>query len=179
LFGVQASGNTFVYVLDRSASMKNLQNRPINAAKAELLASLAQLGSLHRFQIIFYNEDPMTFAPVAGLPATLQFASPENKLLAAKFIAQIMPQGSTRHFAALEMAIRMTPDAVYLLTDAAEPMLTASELRTIERRNRGTAIHAIEFGSGPDLGDDNFLRQLARQNNGQHLYVDITALPSN
>jgi len=34
----------------------------------------------------------------------------------------------------------------------------------------------IEFGSGPASGRTNFLQQLARQNQGQYVYVDVTKL---
>jgi hypothetical protein len=71
----------------------------------------------------------------------------------------------------------MRPDVIFFLTDAAEPQLTPRELTDIQRRNRSEAtIHSIEFGSGPFRGGDNFLVRLARQNHGQHVYVDITKL---
>jgi hypothetical protein len=44
--------------------------------------------------------------------------------------------------------------------------------------NRRTSINAIEFGYGPQSGADNFLVRLARQNNGMHVYVDVSQLPS-
>ena len=38
-------------------------------------------------------------------------------------------------------------------------------------------INTIEFGYGPATESDNFLIRLARQNHGQHVYVDISQLP--
>ena len=77
----------------------------------------------------------------------------------------------------LLMALALRPDIVYFLTDADEPQLSAEELAEIGRANKGTQIHAIEFGFGPESGDNNFLKRLARQNGGQHAYVDISKLP--
>jgi hypothetical protein len=38
-------------------------------------------------------------------------------------------------------------------------------------------INTIEFGVGPALDRDNFMKRLARQNAGRHVYVDVTQLP--
>jgi hypothetical protein len=67
---------------------------------------------------------------------------------------------------------------VFFLTDAAEPELSPAELEELRRINAGTVINTIEFGAGPALGGDNFLKKLARQNDGQHVYVDVTRLPA-
>ena len=44
-------------------------------------------------------------------------------------------------------------------------------------RKAGASINTIEFGAGLSQGGDNFLKKLARQNGGHHVYVDITKLP--
>ncbi len=75
------------------------------------------------------------------------------------------------------MALGLRPDVIFFLTDADEPQLTADELAAIARANKGTQINAIEFGFGSPAGGDNFLKRLARQNGGQHAYVDISKLP--
>jgi hypothetical protein len=77
----------------------------------------------------------------------------------------------------LKLALALQPDVIFLLTDAEEPSLNSSELAAIRRQNRaGTSINAIEFGSGPFRGGENFLVRLARQNSGKHVYVDVTRL---
>ncbi len=63
MFGVQAQGYKFVYVIDRSGSMGGSGPTALKAAKAELLASLNDLGQTHQFQIVFYNEKPALFNP--------------------------------------------------------------------------------------------------------------------
>ena len=53
--------------------------------------------------------------------------------------------------------------------------LDKSLLPDYVRRLNGeiTSINTIEFGIGPNLRSDNFLMQVARENGGQHVYVDM------
>lgn len=179
IFGAEGTGSKFVYVFDRSASMDGYQGRPLAAAKAELIASLQDLDRVHQFQIIFYNDRPTVFNPFYPQPPRMLFGDSQTKRLAQNFVRGIIAAGGTRHLEALELALATSPDVVFFLTDAAEPQLSASQLAEIRRRNArvGATIHAIEFGAGPDHGNMNFLVRLARQNGGQHVYVDVTRLP--
>ncbi len=177
VFGAQGTGSRFVYVFDRSASMQGFQGRPMAASRAELLKSLESLESIHQFQIVFYNDSTSIFNPFPSRPPHLMLGTDENKELAAQFVRNIVPAGSTWHREALLTALGMQPDVIFFLTDAAEPQLTPGELAQIRARNRtGAVIHSIEFGSGPYQGADNFLVKLARQSGGEHVYVDVTRL---
>lgn len=72
-------------------------------------------------------------------------------------------------------ALSFDPDVIFLLTDADDPEMSAKDLSDVRRRNkRNSAIHIVEFGIGADLGEDSFLRRLARQNSGKHRYRDLT-----
>jgi hypothetical protein len=175
IFGVQGEGHKFVYVFDRSGSMDGHGGAPLMAAKRQLIASLDDLGQTHQFQIIFYNEHPRVFNP-NGKEGRLVFGNDQNKNLARKFVGSITASGATRHLEALELALRMGPDVIFFLTDADEPRMTPKELAGIVQMNRGTSINAIEFGYGPSHNPDNFLVKLARQNGGQHVYVDVSRL---
>ena len=178
VFGAEGTGNKFVYVFDRSASMEGFQGRPMAAAKSQLIASLSDLQSVHQFQIVFYNEEPAVFHPDRSRPPSILFASDENKSLAVNFVERMTAIGGTRHIDALKLALGMSPDVIFFLTDAAEPQLTPAELSDIRRRNRSEAtINAIEFGSGPRPRGENFLMRLARENHGKHVYVDVSKLP--
>ena len=177
IFGVEGEGNKFVYVFDRSGSMDGHGGAPLVAAKAELIASLGDLGKTHQFQIIFYNEQPRIFNP-AGRAGRLVFGNDRNKKLARRFVGSITASGATRHMEALELALRMGPDVIFFLTDADEPRITPEELARITRMNRGTSINAIEFGYGVIRNSANFLVKLARENGGKHVYVDVSQLGS-
>ena len=171
-FGQQAAGNRIVYLLDASGSMSN--HNAIGVAKAELKTSLQRLESTQQFQIIFYNSQPFAMR-VRGSNDALFWGTDPNRLLAHQFIDSISPDSGTNHIEALRLAMRLGPDVIFLLTDADEPRLTGVELDEVRKRNGGKAqIHATEFGRGADLGPDNFLKKLARQNGGTHSYRDVT-----
>jgi len=176
LFGLKARGSRFVYVIDRSASMADFGGRPLAAAKRELAASLAPLAAVHQFQIVFYNERPELMSLARGQPPQMVFADDRGKHLAGQFVGGIYAHGGTEHLAALALALRMQPDVVFLLTDADPPRLSSDDLDRIQRWNRGTVIHTVEFGVGPPQPGDNFLRELAEQSAGQYTYVDVTRL---
>jgi hypothetical protein len=175
LFGIEAEAWKFVYVFDRSDSMDWFGGRPLKAAKAQLLASLDSLDSVHQFQIIFYNERPEIFNPT-GRQSKLAFATEQNKRNADKFIRGITATGGTNHVDALKQALALGPDVIFFLTDADTPRLAAPQLHEIHRRAAGTVIHTIEFGMGQQDDPNNFLVKLARENDGQHVYKDISEL---
>ncbi|MGD9720661.1 MAG: hypothetical protein AB7O59_16340 [Pirellulales bacterium] len=175
VFGAVGEGQKFVYVFDRSGSMDGHAGAPLASAKSELLASLAHLDQTHQFQIIFYNDKPRVFNPT-GVLGRLVFGTDQNKYLASKFVGSITADGATRHEEALKMALRMTPDVIFFLTDADQPQLSTEQLQRIGQMNNGTMINAIEFGYGAQSDADNFLVRLARQNGGTHVYVDVAQL---
>jgi hypothetical protein len=179
LFGVSGSGRRFVYVFDRSDSMNGFGGMPLRSAKRELIRSLNSLSPRQQFQIIFYNENVKPFQ-LAGSPLTMVAGEPQNLRRAERYVEAIRAFGGTKHKNALLMALRMSPDVVFFLTDAHLPRLSRSELERIQDRAQGsgTTIHAIEFGSKPVSSPDSFLRELASMNGGQYQYVDVRTLGS-
>lgn len=168
----------FVYVLDRSINMKRAEHSPLEAAKAEVIASLNSLEDTHQFQIVFNNETPKIFNP-AEQQGDLALATEQNKERAGRFIESITPLGQAEHEAALKLALHTQPDVIFLLTTAGDSQLSDRQLYEIQRRAAGIQINTIEFGDGPKLGGDNFLAKLARQNGGQYAYRDITKSADN
>jgi hypothetical protein len=173
MFGIEATGYKFVYVIDRSGSMGGDGNAALKSAKAQLLESLKKLESTHSFQIVFYNERPSTFNPKGNGLAV--FANDRNKELAEKFLDSITAQGGTEHEAALKVAFKLKPDVIFWLTDADRPKLDEEQIERINRLAAGTVIHAIEFGPGPkkDADEDNFLKKIAEANAGEYVYVEV------
>lgn len=178
VFGVQGTGSRFVYVFDRSLSMSGYGGRPLAAAKRELIKSLESLGGVHQFQIVFYNEEPKVFNTRPGQSPQLVFGSDDNKEQAEAFVKGITADGGTQHMDALFKALGMNPDVIFFLTDADDPKLTDADLTRLRKGNRGgVTINCIEYGSGAPQGDNNFLKRLAAQNSGHHVYVDVSKLP--
>ncbi|MEM6654605.1 MAG: hypothetical protein AAF596_02265 [Planctomycetota bacterium] len=173
VFGVAGEGRRFVYVFDRSGSMRG---PPLAAAKQQLLASLESLGPTHEFQIVFFNYRIKSPDLTAG-QGRIAFANDRNKEIAAGFVGSIVADAGTDRFAALSRALAIRPDVVFFLTDGDNAM-TAAELDEIARRNQsiGATVCTIEFGLGPAHGRPNFLVQLANMTGGQYGYVDTTRL---
>jgi hypothetical protein len=95
--------------------------------------------------------------------------------LATSYVGSIIADGGTAHEEALSMALRLGADTIFFLTDADQPVLSPAELERIWQLNGGRAvIHAIEFGRGPSLLTENFLRAIARANSGRYTYVDVS-----
>jgi hypothetical protein len=176
-FGHQATGKRFVYLLDASGSMYDYN--AIAVAKAELLSSLSQLDENQQFQVIFYNERCYAMKSPVGKDE-LFWGTEINRNLASQFIRNVEPDGGTRHLEALMLALNYSPDIIFFLTDAGEPILYAADLDKIKRRNNGrTTIFTVEFGKGANLKVDNFLKKLARENSGAHAYRDVQQFQRN
>ena len=181
-YGIDAEGSKFVYVFDRSESMgyafysaeshTEFGGVPLRAAKAELLASLEELNSSQQFHIVFYNHQPMLFRPTSGTPRLL-FATGENKRSARYFVSELPAAGGTNHLPALEIAIRMKPDVIFLLTDGEEKDdPTLEDIKQLERLNNGHAsINLVQFAQEPR--PDSTLVQLAKDSRGKYQFIDV------
>jgi len=173
LFGLEAQGAKFVYVFDRSGSMGELGGKPLSEAKKELLASLNDLDKRQQFYVVFYNEQPRLF-DAGNSKGRLVWGTDDNKKQAAQFIDSIRADGGTDHMSALMVALRMRPDVIFLLTDGEQQDdPSAEDLKRVERINDGAAqINVIQFAPLPRPGSS--LIQLAKQNRGKHIVVDIS-----
>lgn len=171
-FNIETEGNRFVYVVDQSGSMGFYGQ--LRVARSELQASLQSLDSTQQFHIIFYNTRYREMVLRNREPG-LTWATDINRTLAGQFLRNVKEDGGTDHLPALRKALSYRPEHLFFLTDADQPQLSARDLAEVQRINRGrTHIHCIEFGQGADLGLDNFLKRLARQNDGTYRYRDVT-----
>lgn len=172
VFGLEASGNRFVYVFDRSASMGNDEGRPLAAAKRELLRSLDELGDVQQFYVIFYNQKPQLFSPSAG-SGRLVFATEDNRRAAHRFVDSVRASGATRHADAIAAALRLAPDVVFILTDGdAGDDLDEGELRMLTRSMGGARCMVVQFGGE---GRSPRLARLAAESGGRYAVVDGAA----
>jgi hypothetical protein len=173
LFGLVGEGYKFVYCFDRSGSMGGDGRNALRALKAELLRSFKDLDTVHQFQIVYYNENAKLFNP-SGQPGHLAWGTDQNKELATRFIESIKAEGGTDHEEGLRLAIRLKPDVIFLLTDGDDPKLTPAQLEKIRTLAAGIIINAIEFGPGTKRAETSFLEELAHQNGGRYVYVDLS-----
>lgn len=171
-FDIKASGTRFIYVVDCSSSMGFYKQ--LLVAKGEVAASLQSLDSTQQFQVIFYNTNYREMS-LSNLAPSMWWATEIRKNQARQYLSSIGPEGGTAHMPALKKALSYSPENIFLLTDAEQPIMSAADLNEIKRINRGrTAIHTVEFGRGGNLDIDNFLKKLARENGGSYRYRDVT-----
>jgi hypothetical protein len=187
VFGLAAEGETFVYVFDRSESMTSTLSftsegetvfsiTPLEAAKTELLRSLGDLNRNQLFHIVFYNHQVWLFDPGHPYARRMVAATSENKHRAASFVGSVYGAGGTRHIKPLEVALKMRPDVIFLLTDGeAKDDPSEAQLAALRRLNDGrTRINVIQFVHTPVT--DSKLVRLATENGGRHIFFNIARL---
>ncbi len=151
IFGASALGETVVYVIDRSDSMSEAGK--LDDAKWELEESIRRLAPNQEFYIIFYSTDAQCMEA-----DTLQRATPDNKDRFLKWAKErIEPSGWTNPIPALQKALSLRPDIIFLHTDGvftASPseLISAdavcAAIRRVNRRvddRLQTAVHTIAF----------------------------------
>lgn len=174
-FGTRDVGMKVVFLLDASGSMTS--HNAMQVAKKELIASLQSLDERQQFVVIFYDDTPRIVKLRNESKPILAHATEMNKTFARQQIAGVQPGAGTDHYSAVGLALKMNPDLIFLLTDAAEPAMHPADLDKVKRLNNGRSrIHSIELGIGPELSEhtSNFLRRLAQQNGGTYHYHDVT-----
>ncbi|MEO8496035.1 MAG: hypothetical protein ABI614_13265 [Planctomycetota bacterium] len=165
----EAVGGSFVFLIDRSQSMGAGGLGVLQDAEGELVRVLKGLKPEHRFQVVVYHDKSVYLERRELLPAT-----DANKALVPGFLSTKAAFGATEHERALMSALALEPDVIFLLTDGGEPVLTDQQIRAIARMaSPRTAIHCIQFGSGPLQDVNNFLARLAAATGGEYGYVDV------
>jgi hypothetical protein len=170
LFGSNATGRSFVFVIDRSESMGSSGLGVIETAAKELARSLDALSPEQTFQVVAYNQAATQFAKRELMPA-----SSERKEELIRFVKNLSAFGGTEHTYGLQAALRLKPEVIYLLTDGGDPIPDALKLRTLRDLSAGgTQIHCLHFGRGePRPESEAFLQRVARENRGSYVYVDL------
>jgi hypothetical protein len=169
LFGGPAAvGRSFVFVIDRSASMGASGLGAIQAAAEELGSQIGRLTDEQTFQVVAYNQAALYFTDRELIPATR-----ENQKKLVRFVANLAVYGETQHLRGLIAALRLKPEVIYLLTDG-DPELNASDLALIREQAAGrTSIHCLHFGRGRPQSSPHSFERLANENRGSYLYVDL------
>jgi hypothetical protein len=167
--GPAATGRSFIFVIDRSASMGASGLGAIQAAADELEARLSSLTGEQSFQVVAYNQSATYFTGRELIPATA-----ENQKQLARFVHDLAAYGETEHVRGLNAALRLKPEVIYLLTDG-DPHLNPADLRLIrDQAGARTSIHCLQFGRGqPDPQQQQSFERLARENRGGYIYIDM------
>ncbi len=174
--GLRASNaRRIVYVVDASGSLVGSFPQVIE----ELRRSLLKLDPRQSFGIIFIQRGDALIVPPGG---ALQPATPERLSEAMQWVdAKVMPTGRSNPIAALEAAMALKPEIVFLLsadiTGAGEYELSEKALLdAVDRLNprdpatgrRAVRIECVQFLDPDPVGT---LERLAREHGGADGYT--------
>jgi hypothetical protein len=161
MFAAAPTATKVVYVVDRSGSMG--QRDAYRRACGEVIANLGQWPTTAKFQVVPYNSSAQPLC-VNRCTSLLPLNS-DTLQQAAALLAKLPPTGWTDHLCALKQALALSPDVLYLVTDADD--LKAEDVRTITNLNHGkTVIHTIEMQSRYAPPPSGALARLATSNQG-------------
>lgn len=165
-FGSSSEGQSFVFIVDRSGSMGD-EGR-FNRAISELVKTINSLKPHQTFFVYFFSDE--TIGLFGALQATALIpATPQNKSRAIRWIkSKIKPGGQTDPEFALQEALLLKPDVIYLLTDGVfdDPDFIVAMVRN--RNAQGTTVHTIAL---KDESGRECLEQIAKQNKGTYRFV--------
>ena len=136
--GVVVFGSSESWLAPNESSTSSMPRRSMrkhNAmaiAQKELIQSLKNLDPSTYFQVVFFDLKTHAMKSPPGREKLLR-ANPSNLHQAESFIKGILPEAGTDRFLAVSEALKFEPDAIFLLTDADEPEISAKELWDIQR----------------------------------------------
>ena len=169
VFGVGGYGTKFMYVFDRSLSMRGAK---LDEVKKELLKSFSALDERHQFNIIFYDDRYDVWKPGGKLIVADESAKKD----AEEFVQKITHRGLTQHLPPLLEAIKYGPNVIFFLTDGQD--LTETQLDEVCRKSGNICIHVIQFADESDQEQSEILRRLASRNRGRYKFINVTTMDS-
>ena len=173
LFGVGGNARTVVFLVDASGSLVDALPEVI----AELSRSIRKLSNEQRFTVIFFQGGRVIQVPVPH--QGLKRATADAKRAVIRWIAldsgNIRATGSTSPIVALEQAIKLKPELIFVMSDDFRGIGdTAASQRDMLRRvasavgKQNLAINTIEFNDADRAG---ILRRIAEQHGGTYKHV--------
>lgn len=155
-----------VYVVDRSGSMID----SFVYVQAELKRSISALRRSQKFHVIFFNSGP----PLENPPGRLVSAIEAHKQQLFEFTDTVIPRGDTKPERALERALSMEPDLMYLLSDGIDFRPSLLQALKAWNKNLRTRIFTIAY---LDQTGSELLERIAREHNGEFKFVSEDDLP--
>jgi len=170
-YGIQAKGKNFVFVVDRSGSMGGV---PWEEARAELLRAVNSLTPDQTFFVILFNHQSQPMLELKGRKAKLKKPTESNLNQFFGWLDRQFPGGGTMPKDSMKLALRLKPDAIFLLSDG---ILRDDTYQYLQRRNKPNfrstgrqqiVIHTIAF---KDFAGATLLQQIALENGGVFKFV--------
>lgn len=177
-FGLKATGKRFIFIVDASMSMRG---EKFEAAKRELRASIEKLTKDQSFNVAFFNTGAFwMFRDEAGAAQLVQ-ATDENIRTLSHLLDSVQLGYNTEPGEAVTAAVRIAPDAVYLLSDGkftdhgfTHRWLKGNNIvdpRAREKRPKVT-IHTLAFHNHDGAES---LKSIAAANGGTYRFVPSPA----
>ena len=157
-FGAKSKGKNFVFVVDNSNSMGRGR---LETALFELMKSVEQMDNKQRFYVIFFSDTAYgLFHPrrtYGMIPATY-----ENKRKLREWLPTVQRCLKTKGQEAVEKALKLNPDVIYILGDGA---FTDNTTQILTRtHSRKTVINTV--GMQVDPRGAKQLAAIAKANRG-------------
>jgi hypothetical protein len=115
-FGVQSPGHRFVFIVDSSKSM---QKGKFEAACQELYNCMSRLDEQQSFYVLFFDWDAAKMFDQENPEPRMVRATPENVQRLARWMSTIELELKTNPYDCFEFAMKLMPDAIYVLSDGA------------------------------------------------------------
>lgn len=161
--GVQAVGERFCIVADRSGSMFGSK---FDFLKAQVLRTVSSMSPGARLQLVFFSERSLPY------PKTDWLQPAKERLAIETWLAGIVADGDTYPRGALNDAFAFDPppDVIFFLTDGQFDPQTIYHLRRLQRvAQHKVKIHTITF---VDRSSEGMMRMIAAENGGTYRHVD-------
>lgn len=163
-FGMPVRGRRIVFVYDVSGSMR----KKLPIANKQLLDSIRGLPPSSEFEVVFFNEH------VYPWRRRFSHADPITKALLVRHLEQLEIKSYTNLFDAIETALRLKPDEMFVISDGQPnrgrkqlPRDIRSELKKLNPRAK-VRIHTVSVVRRMDGGEHvTLLRAIAEDHGGK------------
>jgi hypothetical protein len=155
------------------ALARNVLGR-LQRARDELEKAIQNLKSNQSFEVLVFQD-----AGFSAFARDLVRATPDNRLRARDFIGKQTPKGEGYPFSALTAAMRLNPDAIWLISDGdlGDVKSTLHEVLRIHAGSRVRINTAAFLGDVPDRGPAWLMRSIAQQTGGRAINEKGEDLP--
>jgi len=165
-FGISSKGRRFAYIVDRSASMGQMNKMVV--AKEELLRSVQSLPDYAYFFVLLFSNEDEVQAP----PMQRGWMQARGSVLRRfeRWLRDVGANGGTYPRRAFRQvfSLDVRPDVVFFLTDGEIPDFSAAEIVEMNSRGRRVVINTIAFG---ERSSQELLKQIAADSGGLYRYV--------
>jgi hypothetical protein len=168
-------GNAFriAFICDGTGTMVGLKDTLV---KRELRSTIGKLTPKQQFNIIYFRDGENAEAVDKNslIPAT-----PPNIKRMGDFLDGLAPQGQTNPIPAIEMAFKMKPQLLYILSDGEFDDLVpyADVIKRVAELNadKKTRVNTILFGDR-DAQAEKTMQQIAKDSGGNFVFVPLDKL---